>query len=466
MPTNEYPPARRDSHKSAAILVGDAPILRPVRSAARAERADSCERLAPSVPGPPATARHAVLATGPPAREGPTGNLRVPSSAADLQELPPAAPAARSREFGLDWLRVGAFAILIAYHTGMYFVPWPWFVKNPRSSEALSWAMSFFAVWRLPLLFFISGAGTWFNLGRRGPGAFVGERATRLLVPLLFGMLVVCPPQTYVERLAAGLHYRSYLDFWETLFSFVPYPRGNLTWIHLWFLPYLFTFSVLALPLLGFLRGARGRALVERLATFCERPGRIYLFALPNVAATLALAPFWPRTDNLVADWAHFVNSFLAFLYGFLICSSERFLRLVQRKRKEFAWAAFAAALTFYALLATDRLHPLPPAARFAAGTVIECALALAMILALVAFAREKLDRDGPGLRRANVAVYPWYVIHQTITVLLGWYWRGWDLPLGIKYALLLTGTLLGTWLAYEIIRRTRVTRVLFGMRA
>jgi peptidoglycan/LPS O-acetylase OafA/YrhL len=386
-----------------------------------------------------------------------TPSLDVPSAAA--------APR-RGREHGLDALRVGAFAILIAYHTGMYFVPWPWLVKNPRTSEALTWAMGFFSVWRLPLLFFISGAGTWFNLERRGAGEFLGERATRLMVPLAFGMLVVCPPQTYVERLAAGQHYGSYLEFWATVFTSGPYPHGNLTWIHLWFLPYLFTFSVVGLPLFAWLRGARGRALVDRLAGACERPGRIYLLAVPAVAATLLLAPHWPRTDNLVADWAHFTNSFLAFVVGYVVCGSERFLALVQRRRGELAWAAFAATGAFYALLGTDVLWPLPHPARFAAGTVVECALALTMILALVGFARARVVRSTPALRRANAAVYPFYVIHQTVTVVLGWWWWGWNPPLALKFLALLAGTIAGTWLGYELVRRTRVTRVLFGMRA
>jgi membrane protein DedA with SNARE-associated domain len=33
------------------------------------------------------------------------------------------------RHYGMDWLRIGAFALLIFYHIGMYFVPWDWHVK-------------------------------------------------------------------------------------------------------------------------------------------------------------------------------------------------------------------------------------------------------------------------------------------------------------------------------------------------
>ncbi len=84
----------------------------------------------------------------------------------------------------------------------------------------------------------------WFNLRSRGYGAFVRERLRRLLIPLAFGMFVIVPPQVYVERVVAGEHYSSYFDFWGTVFKLVPYPKGNLSWHHLWFLPYILTWLI------------------------------------------------------------------------------------------------------------------------------------------------------------------------------------------------------------------------------
>src|SRR4051794_7561170 len=88
------------------------------------------------------------------------------------------------REYGLDWLRVIAFAILIFYHCGMMFVSWGWHIRNEETSRTLELVMLFFNRWRLPLLFFISGAGVSFSLRRRGFGEFAGERTVRLLLPL------------------------------------------------------------------------------------------------------------------------------------------------------------------------------------------------------------------------------------------------------------------------------------------
>ena len=371
----------------------------------------------------------------------------------------------RQREYGLDWLRVIAFAILIGYHTGMYFVPWPWSVKNPVLSEWLTYPMLFLNRWRLPLLFFISGGGVWFNLNRRGYGRFMSDRFQRLLVPLGFGMLVVIPPQIYVERVLAGGHYSSYLAFWQTVFTSGSYPRGNLSWHHLWFLPYILTFCVIALPLFAFLRSRAGRVAVDGLVRWCEIPGLIYLIAVPNLIVAWFLGPRWPSTMNLVSDWANFTSYFLTFLWGFLVCSSPQFIDLIERRRREYSIAATLMTLLLFAAHPGPLLAALPPQPRRFAWELISALLSVAMILALVGWSRARLNRDSTALRWATTAVYPFYIAHQTITVLLGYWWLGWNAPIAVKFPALVAGTILGSWLCFEAVRRTRVTRVLFGMK-
>jgi len=383
----------------------------------------------------------------------------APTLTADPVALP------RRREYGLDWLRVFAFVILIGYHTGMYFVPWAWSVKNPETSQWLTWPMEFFNRWRLPLLFFISGAGVWFNLRSRGYGAFVRERLRRLLIPLAFGMFVIVPPQVYVERVLAGQHYASYLDFWGTVFKLVPYPEGNLSWHHLWFLPYILTYSLLGLPIFALLRTASGRALVDRLARLCELPGVIYLLNIPSIAAVLLLGPHWPTTHNLIADWANFTGSLLVFLWGFTVCGSTRFLDLIERRRREFLYVASVLLVLFYGIRLSPLVGRLPGVAQLVIFILVDSYFGLTVILALVGWSRARLNRDSAALRYANTAVYPFYIVHQTITILLGYAWLGWDVPFAVKFPALFAGTFLGSWICYEAVRRTRVTRVLFGMK-
>ena len=171
------------------------------------------------------------------------------------------------REYGLDVLRVFAFGVLILYHSGMGYVTWGWHVKNNELSTGLEWVMLFANRWRLPLLFFISGAGVAFSLRRRTMGEFARERAGRLLPPLLMAMFVVVPPQIYFEHLARGREYGSYFEFWKTVFQFVPYPKGAFSWHHMWFVVYILVYALASIPRFGWLRADEGR----RMLTECGR---------------------------------------------------------------------------------------------------------------------------------------------------------------------------------------------------
>jgi len=369
------------------------------------------------------------------------------------------------REYGLDWLRVIAFGILIAYHTGMYFVPWPYSVKNRVTYDWLIWPMLFFNRWRLPLLFFISGAGVWFSLRRRGQGRFVRERLRRLLIPLVFAMFVIIPPQIYVERVLAGQHFNSYFEFWGSVFRLLPYPMGNLSWHHLWFLPYILTYSLLGLPIFAMLRTTTGRTLVDRLARLCELPGFIYLLNIPNITSALLLGAHWPTTMNLISDWANFTGSLLTFLWGFTICGSERFLNLLERRRGEFLFVASVMLILFYGIRLSTYVSGLPALSQRWIFTLVDSYFSMTVILSLVGWSRAHLNNDSVVLRYANNALYPFYIFHQTITVLLGYVLLGWDVSIAVKFPLLFGGTFLGSWLCYDAMRRTRVTRILIGMK-
>ena len=122
------------------------------------------------------------------------------------------------RRHDLDWVRVAAFFLLVLYHTGMYYVTWDWHVKSPHASDALEPFMVSSSPWRLSLLFLVSGTATAFLFRKRAAAGkgFLGQRSWRLLVPLVFGMLVIVTPQSYyevVEQLPGGYH-DGYLAFW------------------------------------------------------------------------------------------------------------------------------------------------------------------------------------------------------------------------------------------------------------
>ena len=184
------------------------------------------------------------------------------------------------RRYDLDWLRVIVFGLLIFYHVGMFFVPWGWHIKNNVIYEWLRWPMIFLNQWRLPILFVISGMGTYYALGSRSLGRFIGERYLRLAIPLLVGMLLIVPPQVYFERLADGDFNGSYFEFYTTVAFQGIYPEGNFSWHHLWFQPYLFLFSLVLAPIFIQLRKP-GNRFVKRIKTIIAKAIGLYIFIIP-----------------------------------------------------------------------------------------------------------------------------------------------------------------------------------------
>ncbi len=163
------------------------------------------------------------------------------------------------RRYELDWLRVMAFFLLILFHSGMPYVTHDWHINNSETSIPLTWLWDFFHNWRMPLLFMISGCGIWFALGNRTAGQFLKERSTRLLIPLVFGVFVIVPPQVYLQRLAEGQNFDSYIAFYPHFFDGNFFTGGNFTPNHLWFIYSLFFYSVAALPLMLFLKIGKRR---------------------------------------------------------------------------------------------------------------------------------------------------------------------------------------------------------------
>ncbi|WP_115555900.1 acyltransferase family protein [Xanthomonas campestris] len=99
------------------------------------------------------------------------------------------------RRHDLDWLRVIAFGLLLLYHVGMYYVTWDWHVKSPTTQLMLEPVMLLSSPWRMSLLLLISGVATAFMLRSR-PEGLLYRRSRQLLLPLLFGMAVIVPPQS------------------------------------------------------------------------------------------------------------------------------------------------------------------------------------------------------------------------------------------------------------------------------
>lgn len=376
-----------------------------------------------------------------------------------------------NRRHDLDWVRVLAFGVLVLYHVGMYYVSWDWHVKSPQAGPALEPFMLMSAPWRLGLLFLVSGAATAFLLRKRQQG-FLGSRSLRLLLPLVVGMLIVVAPQAYyevVEQLPGG--YRD--GFWAFYGRYLSADESFCdqddcltvpTWNHLWFVAYLWVYTVL-LWLGAKLMPA---ALVERLQTGLERALSglgliVWPFALLAVAR-VALVTRFESTHALVDDWYNHAQYLPLFLLGFAMARMDAIWPALWRSR----WVALALALASYVAIATyftsfSEANPPPQALRIAMRTVWAlnqwCAMA-----AILGFAWRFREADSAALRYLVPAVFPIYILHQTIIVALAHHLKPAAITPMIEGPLLVIATFALCFAGYELIRRVALLRPLFGL--
>ena len=368
------------------------------------------------------------------------------------------------RRYDLDWLRVIVFGLLIFYHVGMFFVApdWEWHIKNNITYEGIKYPMLFLNQWRLPILFVISGMGTSYALSRGGGGQFAWERTKKLLLPLICGMLVIVPPQVYIEKLSSGLITGSYFDFWPSQAFIGKYPEGNLSWHHLWFIPYLLIFSLVLIPAFLYLRNYPNNFLLKATAKMCNSKFGLYWFILPLYLFEAFLEPFFEETHALVGDWFVLINSITLFFIGFLLISvKDVFWTSVELNRKTFLICGIIGfSLLMFIITAYEDSY-----VRHFIEAGIKVFSFWSWILTFFGYSSKYLNKPSNTLAYCNEAVYPFYILHQTITVILGYFMMQLQWLFVFKFSFMIVGTFLISWFIYEFfIRRWILIRPFFGL--
>jgi glucans biosynthesis protein C len=353
----------------------------------------------------------------------------------------------------LDWLRVIAIFVLLFFHTGMLFVGWGWHIQNAEVIPGLQLPMDLAHRLRMPLLFVIAGAGMWYALQRRSGATFTRERTLRLLVPAIIGMFLVVPPQVFIERIAHGDWHGGYLDFLtQRVFQFRPYPAGDFSWHHLWFIIYLYVYVLLLLPLMLWWRRARPAL----------RPGAwIFALALPLGINEALLKPIFPETHNLVSDWYIFIHYLLLTIYGFALASSDGTWEWLAQVRRRALFLGIAIVTVLLTLFEAGVLHH-----DTGADFLMANAFTWWCLMAFLGYGRQYLSFGNRLLAWARDASYPVYILHQTVIIVIAYFvirqpWAPWT-----KYWLVLGATLIVCVLMYEyLLRRVPLLRLAFGIK-
>ncbi|GAA3564825.1 hypothetical protein GCM10022419_051860 [Nonomuraea rosea] len=391
----------------------------------------------------------------------------------------PVERTAQDRRPELDAMRALVVVGLVFFHASLVFDSRDdFYVKNAETTDITFIIAALCVIWAMPLLFLIAGLGSWHSLRRRGPGGFSVERLLRLGVPLVFATATMMPVPQWLRLRADPAYHESYLEFLPKFYS-VRLDLSDFPFIlsgryfetgHLWFVVLLLTFSLVLAALARWLPLDRVR---DRLAGISRPRGVLLLLGLP-IAVICALVGLeeafggWSR-------WAYLVF----FLYGFVFVTDRGFRAAMRRDR---VIAAVAGVVLMGAgvpgfIVAGDMpdanaftdLTPLAVGVRTLYGLAGWC-----WVVAILGF----LDR--PRSPSAQVeerpprrvyaylapAVLPLYILHQPIVVTVAYFVVGWRAPILVEYLVIVALSLVLTVAVYDVlVRRTRITRFLFGMR-
>lgn len=383
---------------------------------------------------------------------------------------------ATQRRHELDWLRVLAFGLLIVYHLGMaYVAEWGWHVKSQYQSELLQYLMLWSNQWRMSLLFLISGAAISYQLHRSASTGFLSSTAKRLLIPLVFGSLVIVAPQSYIETISKTTLNMSYGEFWWAYLSYGDLPpaygrfdSSNIIYNHLWYLLYLFAYAACLWCLYPLYARLAQSTLARWLAPKLPLWLILVLPALVFFAIGELLWESYPTTHMLIDDWFNNARYFFVFFLGFALVRSNRFWQSFTQYRLlalALACVTYAIIVCFKAGILLSEYVPVLSAYEGYVKGLVFSANAWFWIVTVVGYAQRYLNRPNQAIQTLNGAVYCYYILHQTIIVVAVYALSSWQLGPAIEPAVVLLLTLVGCQLGFLLASRWQWLSVVMGVR-
>jgi glucans biosynthesis protein C len=361
------------------------------------------------------------------------------------------------RRYDLDWLRVIAILLLLFYHTGLVFNTWEWHIKNNETSGLFSYWMLPLHYIRMPLLLFISGAGTYMALGKRTVSTFVGERFKRLIIPFLAGLLLFGPLMVYFEYQS---QFNSFWDSYKSVFDFIPYHDGNFNFYHLWFIGYLFVYSIIIIPILTFLRSPRSDGFKTNGLRILLHP--IGIISVPVAFILLTQFLLRPNFASPPEGWAFFVFYFCFFLFGLVCYSSSNVRDSLPKNRKYLLVASVIALAAHFA----TKLFKGDNHLTAVAIEVTSILISWIWVVAIIAYGQYYMNLPGKFLTKMTEGAYPFYILHQPVLFVIAYYICSMPWSITAKYLSLWVLTLVTSITLYLVfVRPFNMVRFLFGMK-
>jgi glucan biosynthesis protein C len=374
-----------------------------------------------------------------------------------------------NRRYELDWLRVLAILSVFLYHSTRFFNLGDWHVKNVNTYVWVEIWNIFATRWMMPLFFIISGASLFYAIGKSsGWRRFYVDKFLRLMIPVLVASVTHSALQVYLERLIHGQFSGSFFSFLPEYFNGVYLgigTPGNFAYhgMHLWYLLFLFIYSLICYRLFIWLKGT-GREILNRIMTMFAIPGLMYIWFSIPLLIMKALIP--QAVLNVGSGGWGFLYYIWFLISGFMIISSDRLQQQIKNQR----WISLLLGMVLstvylYQLFSPSRVV-LPAWISDWIYALLSIFSAWSWLFAILGFGMRFLAFDRPFLRYANEGVLPFFILHQTVLLGIGYFIMTWEIPDALKWAIVFTSSFIVIITLYTLlIRKLDLFRFLFGMK-
>lgn len=375
-----------------------------------------------------------------------------------------------TRLYYIDWLRILAFGLLFVFHSWRPFDHFGWHVKNVEQSGFFDVLTIFIHGWRMDLIFLVSGVGTWFALHSKS-SSFFADRIKRLIVPFIFSVILIIPPQKYIEAVSFHGFQGNYLNFlaeWPGIAFSFNFGKSILLWFghlgaHIYYLPYLF---VMTIPVVFLYKAFRNRMPVfDRIKNLVQHPWGVFLLVVPIWLTRYALKPVFPA----YTDWADFFAYMWLFVYGFLLIKEARFIEVLKDRKWLFLNIGLVLSVISVFIFISEQGKPAGTSSPYGWEqlliTLVTALIEFSWVMFFTALAATKLNFGHKYLQLANQAVLPVYILHQTVIVVIGYFIVGIPINLWVKFFMLAAVAIPFSVLLFQVIRKCVVLRFVFGMK-
>jgi len=383
-----------------------------------------------------------------------------------------------SRLHYLDWLQVLAILGVFLFHAMHPFDDLTdWHINNVEKSILATFFTGFFNLWGMPFFFLMAGATSWFSLRHRTAGKFIKERITRLLIPFIIGAIVLTPIQAYYEFTHKGWwekgsivkfilspKVRTYFFTEYNSITFNPSIFGDVGY-HLWFVGFLFSFSLIALPVFIWMKSDSGKRLIASLSVIAKWRGGLLMFTIPLILIGFFLQPFLTGYTG----WASFIFLLVFYISGYIIIADKKFIKAIDRDRWLHLILGIICTLFFFSVSAGvpvwDWLVS-PGTMMFYISWIAWGINSWCWTMFMMFIGMRFLNFTNQWLQYGREASYPFYFVHQPVIIFIAFYTVGWEVNLAVKLLVVVIGSFAVSLALYELlVRRVNLVRGLFGMK-